>query len=406
METAFHSRAEQYRTYEKRSIEKAIQEGRIAPEDVKLIKMFLAEANSTGDLSPQRKFKLACNLMNAVQYLPPVKDLALPDVYDARDSIKTATRADGKPYTKNTVADLIRILKRYVVWLAENDHVKIDLQKLKKTVKVPAYISKTKTEDAILTEEEVLTLINAPHSLRYRALLGVLYEGGLRIHEVAAMRWSDVIFSEWGCRIRTAGKTEKERTIPVIAYRELLAKWRTEHPDPRPDNLVFLNYHNKPLKYQSIAQTITKFAEDAGIEKHVTPHILRHSRITHVLRRGMQETLAKKCFWGNENSDMLKVYAHLTTGDAEVAFARMAGVEIPDDDEQSAAMDPVQCSQCHTINPPGTRFCGRCGMPQVVEAAESLNMVIRAAEAVVANPNDPEALTILLEARARMSREG
>ncbi|MDK2975120.1 MAG: hypothetical protein PWP08_1491 [Methanofollis sp.] len=71
MGTAYHSEAEQYRTYEKRSIEKAISEGKVASEDLEFIKMFLAEADSTGDLSPQRKFKLACNLVNAVQYLPP-----------------------------------------------------------------------------------------------------------------------------------------------------------------------------------------------------------------------------------------------------------------------------------------------------------------------------------------------
>lgn len=258
-------------------------------------------------------------------------------------------------------------------------------------MKVPAYVSKTKTEDAILTEEEVLTLINTPHSLRYRALLGVLYEGegGFRIHEVAAMRWDDVIFNDWGCRIRTDGKTEKERTVPIIAYRELLAQWRTEHPDPRPDNLVFLNYHNKPLKYQSVAKSITEFAREAGIEKHVTPHILRHSRITHVLRKGMQETLCKKTFWGNENSDMLKVYSHLTAEDTEAAFARMAGVNIPEEEDQSAALDPVQCPQCHTINPPGSQHCCRCGIGLTAEARDSFQGILAELRTIAAGRPDP-----------------
>ncbi len=391
----FHSRADQYRAYEKRSIEKAIEEGRVAHEDIRYVKEFLAEANSTGDLSPQRKFKLACNLMNAIQYLPPVKDLTLPDVYYARDSIKTATRTDGKPYTKNTVADLIRILKRYITWLAENGHVDVDLPKLKKTVKVPAYVSKTKSEDDILTEEEVLRLINAPRSLRYRALLGVLYEGGFRIHETAAMQWGDVIFSEWGCRIRTDGKTEKERTVPIIAYRQYLAEWRVEHPDPSPGNYVFVNYHNKPLKYQSIAKTIAQFAEEVGIEKHVTPHILRHSRITHVLRRGMQETLAKRCFWGNENSDMLKVYSHLTADDAEEAFARMAGVEIPEE-QQSSTLDPIQCRQCHFINAPGVQFCGRCGLALTPQAAAEREQAMHDIE------NTPEFKRLMETVRQRV----
>lgn len=386
-EAAFHARTDQYRTYETHSIEKAIQEGRVAPEDVSYVKGFLAEADSAGDLSPQRKFKLACNLMNVIQYLPPVQNLILADVYTARAAIKEAKRGDGELYSQNTVADLIRILKRYVTWLAENGYVTIDLQKLKKTVKVPAYTSKTKTEDVILTEEEVAKLINTPRSIRYRAFLAVLYEGGFRVHEVARMKWSDVRFSEWGCRIRTDGKTEKERLVPIIAYRELLAQWQTEHPDPQPDNYVFLNYHNKPLKYRSLAKTFRKYAEDAGIQKHVTPHILRHSRITHVLRRGMQETLAKECFWGNPNSDMLKVYSHLTADDAEIAFARIAGVEIPEEEEHSTAMDPVQCTQCHAINPPGSQHCCRCGFGLTPEARGTIQGVM--AELQILLGDDP-----------------
>ncbi len=289
-----------------------------------------------------------------------------------------------------------------VLWLIENGHVRIDFEKVKK-IRVPAYTPKVKSEDDILTEEEVKRIIETPRSLRYRALLGILYEGGFRIQEMAYLRWRDVIFFEWGCRIRTDGKTEKERNVPIIAYRELLAQWRTEHPDPSPDNFVFVNYHNRPLKYQSIEKAIQGFCAEAGIQKHITPHIFRHSRVTHVLRAGMQETIAKKTFWGNINTDMVATYAHLTSDDAQDEFARLAGIEIPEREKAVSELQPVQCPTCHKVMPPGFRFCARCGLTLTAEAAESLNTVIRAAEAVIVNPNDPEALTILLEARAKMA---
>lgn len=374
-QNAFHSTAEQYRVYEKRALNKALETGRVGASDAKYIKEFLAEVNSQNNLSAQRKFKLMSNLTNVFQHLPAVEETTIADLYDAVEGIKDATNPrTGKPYTKNTQSDLLRILKRFATWTSENNYSDMDLTKISK-IKIPAYLSKTKTDDSILSEEEAKAVINAPHSLRYRALLGVLYEGGFRIQEIADMKWSDIRFTQWGARIRTTGKTEKERHVPIIMYRELLSQWQTEHPDPKPDNYVFLNYHNKPLKYQSIAKNIKVFCKDAGIERKITPHIFRHSRITHVLRRGMQETLCKKTFWGNETTDMLKVYSHLTPDDAEAAFAKMAGVEIPEE-TVTGAMEPIQCNQCHTINPPGNRFCARCGLGLTPDARQSVEGVM------------------------------
>ena len=400
---AFHSTPEQYRKYQKRSIDNALLDGRLAESDVPYVREFIEEVSSTGNLSAQRKFKITSNLTNTIQHLPPAQEMILADIYAAAEAIKYAKRPDGQEYSPNTKADFIRILKRYVVWLIENEHVKIDLKKVKR-IRVPAYTSKVKSEADILTEAEVKKLIETPRSLRYRALLGVTYEAGLRIQEAAYLKWSDVRFHEWGCTVRTAVKTEKERIIPVIAYRELLSQWQTEHPDPNPDSYVFLNYHNSPLKYQSILKTIRGFCAKADIQKHFTPHILRHSRVTHVLRSGMQETIAKQVFWGNVNSDMIAVYAHLTNDDARNEFARLAGIEIPKEEEESSEIQPVQCKRCLHVMPPGSRFCARCGMALSVEAAESVDAVIAAAEAVISDPNDPEALTILLEARMKMAK--
>ncbi|MCK4269318.1 MAG: tyrosine-type recombinase/integrase [Methanogenium sp.] len=403
-QNAFHSTAEQYRTYEKKSLSKAIEDGRVSASDTKYIREFLAEVNTQNNLSAQRKFKLMSNLTNVFQHLPPVEKITIADLYDAVEGIKGSTnRRTGKPYTKNTQNDLLRILKRFATWLVENKYSDMDLLKIKK-IKIPAYLSKTKTDDSILTEEEAKAVIETPHSLRYRALLGVLYEGGFRIQEIADMRWSDIRFTQWGARIRTAGKTEKERHVPIIMYREFLSQWQTEHPDPRADNYVFLNYHNAPLKYQSISKNIQKFCRDAGIERKITPHIFRHSRVTHVLRRGMQETLCKKTFWGNENTDMLKVYSHLTADDAEAAFAKMAGVEIPEE-TVTGAMEPAQCHQCHHINPPGSRFCARCGMALAPEAIEDYDKAISFVENIFTNLPDSERLEIMAELTRSAKRQ-
>lgn len=398
----FHAAPNQYKTYEIRAIENAIADGRITKTEAGYIREFLSETNSENNLSAQRKFKLASNLCTASQYMPAIDEMTIGDLYEALDKIKAGTSArSGKPYTRNTQSDLLRIVKRFMLWKVENGYSDLDVKKVQK-IKIPAYSTKTKSEEDILTEEEVLKIISSIKSIRYRALVSVLFEGGFRIQECADMKWQDVRFTHWGARIRTDGKTEKERAVPIIMYSDTLAKWQSEHPDPSPENYVFLNLHDKPLKYQNTLKTIKQFAEEAGIERKITPHIFRHTRVTMCLRSGMQETLLKKTFWGNETTDMLKIYAHLTPGDADNAFAKMAGVELPDDAQEESILKPVQCEQCHYVNSPGARFCSRCGKGLTDEARSTVDGIEAELRDILAR--DP--VTLLEAARKLQEAKG
>jgi len=134
----------------------------------------------------------------------------------------------------------VRFTKRFYLWLVKRGYVDIPADIIKE-IKNPQYDTQTKTEDNILTGEEVSRLIEAAKSIKYKALLGVMYEAGLRSGEVASLKWKDVTFHEWGAKIRTAEKTGRLRTIPIITYREYLAKWKSSYPgDPTGDNFVFL----------------------------------------------------------------------------------------------------------------------------------------------------------------------
>ncbi|WP_172673809.1 tyrosine-type recombinase/integrase [Methanogenium cariaci] len=123
--------------------------------------------------------------------------MTIGDLYEAVEKIKNGISSRGKPYTRNTQSDLLRILKRFTVWLIENGYSDLNLKKVQK-IKIPAYSTKTKSDKDILNEEEVLKIISAAKSIRYRALLSVLFEGGFRIQECADMRWQDVRFTDWG----------------------------------------------------------------------------------------------------------------------------------------------------------------------------------------------------------------
>jgi len=385
--TAFHSSDEQYKQYAARSIDKALSDGRLTTKDAKFVKEFLAEVNIQNNLSAKRRFKLASNLITALSFLPSsVTEWDLNDVYEGFDSLQNATKKidssrgrAGEEYSVNTRADLVRILKRFVLWMIDSGYLSLNAEKIKK-VRVPGYEPKAGGDESCLSGEEIIKLINQPKTIRYRSFISILYESGCRIHELAELRWKDVDWQVWGCTITTRGKTGRERRIPIIIYREHLAKWRSEHPEPEnPDAHVFLNLHNKPLKYQNVVKYLKKFARDAGIKKPFTPHMMRHTRITDVLRNGMSETLAKKIYWGNLTTDMIKVYAHLTDDDARNEMARLAGVDI-EDRESDNTLKPIQCGSCTATMPPGSRFCGRCGMPLTRQAIKDVKTAERVVE--------------------------
>ncbi len=130
----------------------------------------------------------------------------------------------------------------------------------------------------------------SPLALRDQALLELLYATGMRVSEIAQLHLSDVNLERNTLLCR--GKGQKEREIPFheLAAQKLLKYIKTARPhllNPKhPTDILFLNFRGGPLTRQGIWLIIRKHARAAGIAAHITPHVLRHSIATHLLRRG------------------------------------------------------------------------------------------------------------------------
>ena len=139
--------------------------------------------------------------------------------------------------------------------------------------------------------------------------------------------------------------------------RSYLAAWRNDYPLPvTSDSFTFLNNKHTPIRYAGIAKQLRIIAGRAGIKKHITPHIFRHTRATIMIRQGYGEAIIKKLLWGNLNSDMFSTYLHLVDGDVERVIAEKAGVI--QKDQRSKALESRQCPRCFTVNGPTLGFCG------------------------------------------------
>ncbi|MEE1114536.1 MAG: tyrosine recombinase [Eubacterium sp.] len=145
----------------------------------------------------------------------------------------------------------------------------------------------------ILTREEVLLLFSQPNEntdkgLRDRAMLRMLYATGLRVSELVHLKVGDVN-REMGYVI--CSENGRERTIPMgdetrKAVEEYLESARGRMIRENRSEYLFCNCSGSPMSRQGFWKVLKGYAADAGIEKDITPHTLRHSFAAHMLREG------------------------------------------------------------------------------------------------------------------------
>jgi len=140
----------------------------------------------------------------------------------------------------------------------------------------------------ILTEDEIFRMIEAAKHPRDKALIALGYEAGLRVSELAGIKWKDIEWDDNLTKVKVRGKTG-ERKIPIVITAKYLREWMKCHPcydgaDVDPDAYVFVNIgsprYSQPMEYRMINKIIKKAAKNAGIKKRVHPYMLRHSRAT------------------------------------------------------------------------------------------------------------------------------
>lgn len=359
----FHSTDENLINYSKNSISKGLEKCILTLDDADLIREFILVVQSTKQISESRAFKLTTALKGWRRFIGPYRDNTYVDVYEAIKTIKSARKENGELFAKNTIADYVRLLKRFYKWMIEEGYSTIDEKKIMK-IKSPPYDTMTKTAEMMLTETEVKKIIEVCQNSRDRALISALYEGGFRIGELANLRWGEVKFTKYNAIVNVNFKTNMPRLIPLIMARPYLAQWRNDYPLPvKDDGFVFLSSKtHRQVTYQGLAKQLKILVKRAQLSKDVTFHIFRHTRVTHLSNQGMQESKLKKMIWGNLNTNMLATYSHMTDKDVENEMAEIYGINM-ESGKTGPQILPQQCVRCAEINTPTASHCAVCGMP-------------------------------------------
>ena len=170
----------------------------------------------------------------------------------------------------------------------------------------------------VLSTEEIDLMENAIdlskwEGQRNKAIIETLFSCGLRVSELVTLRFSDIFANERYLRI--IGKGSKERLVPISeqALHEIqlwLYDRNLMHIKPGEEEYVFLNRRGAHLTRTMILIMIKRTAAAAGITKTVSPHTLRHSFATALLKGGADLRAIQEML-GHEDIGTTQIYTHI-----------------------------------------------------------------------------------------------
>jgi site-specific recombinase XerD len=177
-------------------------------------------------------------------------------------------------------------------------------------VKGISHPKRPKTLPVILSPEEVLRVLAAISSVKYKAIIATAYAAGLRISEVCGLRLADIDSQRRRLHIR-AGKGKKDRY--VMLGESLLALLRQYYQEARPKGEYLFpgQKPQRPISTTAVRQVLRKVIRETGLAKRVTMHTLRHCFATHLLEAGTDIRILQVLLGHSSIRTTLR-YTHIT----------------------------------------------------------------------------------------------
>jgi integrase/recombinase XerD len=220
-----------------------------------------------------------------------------------------ALRAAG--ISPRSVARALAAIRGLFRFLVAERHLKKDptenLENPKLWSTLPKAIAPADVE-ALLAAPDRTT----PAGLRDAAMLELLYATGLRVSELIRVRLDELVMDAGF--LRTIGKGSKERIVPfgdtardvILQYIERGRPDFDKYADPH----LFLSSRGRPMTRQSFWMKIVRYAREADIKAHISPHVLRHSFATHLLENGA-DLRSVQMMLGHADISTTQIYTHV-----------------------------------------------------------------------------------------------
>lgn len=237
-----------------------------------------------------------------------------------KKGLLAATQADIQQYLAvkfpqskpRSINRLIATLRRFYRYCLRENLVQTDPTLQIEAPKIARSLPKS------LSEQEVEDLLNSPNTndamgLRDRAMLELLYASGLRVSELVGIQVNEV--STQDGVVRVTGKGSKTRLVPMG---QEAADWidryiKISRPEMLQKHLcdaLFVTNRAQGMTRQAFWHIIKRYAAQAGIHKHISPHVLRHAFATHLLNHGADLRVVQMLL-GHADISTTQIYTHV-----------------------------------------------------------------------------------------------
>ena len=160
----------------------------------------------------------------------------------------------------------------------------------------------------VLSQKEVKTLLENISNIKHKALLSLIYSGGLRISELLNLKIQDIDSDRMRIYIK-GSKNNRDREVMLSEkILELLRKYFREY---KPKEYLFEGQKGGAYSARSVQEILKKALKKAGIKKHATVHTLRHSFATHLIENGTDIRIVQELL-GHKNIKTTQIYTHIT----------------------------------------------------------------------------------------------
>ncbi|MCH3951367.1 MAG: site-specific tyrosine recombinase XerD [Acidaminococcus sp.] len=268
-------------------------------------------------LSPNTRDSYGRDLrMFSVRVKKELKDITRDDITKYMSDLKKEN------YAPTSSARKLAALKSFFRFMTSEGYIDED----------PCEVIESDTRGVVLPKvlsvEEVKRLFSAPdlkkpEGFRDRTMLEVMYATGMRVSELLSLTLQRVDLKAQ--YVIAYGKGSKERLIPLGQYAVKFLKEYIDRVRPlflkedKPTDVLFLSVRGTGMTRQRFWQVIKGYGEAVHIQKHLTPHILRHSFATHMLDNGADLRTVQELL-GHSDISTTQIYTHLTNNRLKAVY--------------------------------------------------------------------------------------
>ena len=232
----------------------------------------------------------------------------------------------SKGYEGKSINRKISSLRTFYNYLLKEGIIEVnyfdEVENVKTPKKLPTFVDEL---DMVTILDSIDT--NTDLGNRNRVLIELLYATGMRVSEVCSLEIKQVNF--YNNTIKVSGKGKKDRI--VILYDSIADKLKFYIDFTRSNLLsisgieeitnVFINYKGTPLTPRGVRKIINNVIDHCAVNKHISPHMIRHSFATSLLNNGADLRIVQELL-GHENLQTTQIYTHVSTENMKNAFEK------------------------------------------------------------------------------------